>query len=306
MKLTFWIKIRKTVCWFLLLNFASYLYALDLPQNSNKNFEDKTANAVNIKSTKNVNAKPIRLGIKIILNPYDIDWSTYDVKPGQGVDTKLSSAFIDWFSMNKPVNLAQAFDVKSDEDITLLNCTHILTINVKIQRTSQTTKVHQFSIGADYFLTTKNDPSNPLIKGNIPVEQRSFDASQSRLVPEVLVKSVITISTAHLHKIRQILQAQQGEASKFFLQISHYARIDKVFNIMDDWSSNGSALSLELKILSIETEQVLLQGNYVGTLESVKSILSKTMNSYHDLYHPKWTWNVADVVQGQVDFGASK
>lgn len=275
MKLLFWISL-----------FNSYLFAQEIGQVVSTSGEDtKAATQGKVK---------VVMAIKTSMDSYGLDWSIYGIKPNEGIDIKFSKSMLDWLTVSK---------ISTIEDLFLLNTenegkdfTYIINWNLNIRKLNTQGKVQQFQLSADYFLADKKNPEVPFYKGSVPAELRTFPADLIKQIPDVLNKSLITLSVPHWQKIRQTLLAMEPSQDNFHIIIKNYKNINYVMNLIDYWKEQGKSAMFDIKLESFDPNAARLKVWYrsVKPTQAMKLVNSNVPTNNNELFPFKLTTEKTD------------
>lgn len=190
------------------------------------------------------------MAIKTSLDSFGLDWNNYGVKANEGLEVKFAKSMYDWLTVSKISTLEELFILNSDTESK--DFTHIIQWNLNIRKINTQNKYQQFQLSADYFLADKKNPDVPFYKGHVPPEVRTFPADLVKQIPDVLNKSLVTLSVPHWQKIRQTLLAMEPSQEIFYVIIKNYKNINYVFNLIDFWKVQGKSANLEIKLESFD------------------------------------------------------
>lgn len=269
MKLLFWISL-----------FQTYLFAQDIGQVVSTSNEDSKAIAqVKVK---------IVMAIKTSMDSFGLDWNTYGIKPNEGIDVKFSKSMLDWLTVSKISTLEDIFLLNSENESKAY--THVINWNLNIRKLSTQGKVQQFQLSADYFLADKKNPEMPIYKGSVPSELRTFPADLIKQIPDVLNKSLVTLSVPHWQKIRQTLLAMEPSQDSFQIIVKNYKNINHVMNLIDFWKEQGKSSMFDIKLESFDPSEAKLKVWYRSVkVNQAMKLITTNIPANNELYPFKLT-----------------
>ncbi len=197
------------------------------------------------------------VAIKTTIDSFGLDWNTYGVKPNEGIEVRFAKSMLDWLTVSKVSSVEEMFILNSENETK--DYTHLIHWNLNIRKMNTQSKVQQFQLSADYFLADKKNPESPFYKGSVPAELRTFPADLIKQIPDVLNKSLITMSVPHWQKIRQTLMAMQPSQENFYVILKNFKNINYVMNLIDYWKEQGKASMFDIKLESFDQTQAKLK-----------------------------------------------
>jgi hypothetical protein len=201
--------------------------------------------------TKTPGAKTkVIVAIKTSLDSFGLDWNTYGIKPHESIDIKFAKSMLDWLTVSKMPTIEELFVLNSENEAK--EYSHVIQWNLSIRKINTPNKVQQFQLSADYFIADKKNPDVPFYKGSVPMETRTFPADLIKQIPDVMNKSLVTLSVPHWQKIRQTLLAMQPSQENFYVLIKNYKNIAQVLNLIDYWKEQSKSAMLEIKLESFD------------------------------------------------------
>lgn len=207
---------------------------------------------------KNVQPKTkVTMAIKTSMDSYGLDWNTYGIKPHESIDIKFAKSMLDWLTVSKIPTVEELFILNTENENK--QYTHIIQWNLSIRKLSTPSNVQQFQLSADYFIADKKNPDVPFYKGSVPMELRTFPADLIKQIPDVMNKSLVTLSVPHWQKIRQTLIAMQPSQENFYVIIKNYKSMANVLNLIDYWKEQGKSATLEVKLESFDQTQAKIK-----------------------------------------------
>lgn len=243
MKFLFWISL------FFVNVHAQETHAQEIGQVVSTTAEDS-------KSSPQAKVKVI-LAIKTTMDSFGLDWNTYGVKAHEGIEVRFAKSMLDWLTVSKISTVEEMFILNTENEAK--DYTHVIHWNLNIRKLNTQSKVQQFQLSADYFIADKKNPELPFYKGNVPAELRTFPADLIKQIPDVLNKSLITLSVPHWQKIRQTVVAMQPSQEYFYVMIKNYKNINYVMNLIDYWKEQGKSANLDIKLDSFDNSQAKLK-----------------------------------------------
>lgn len=209
----------------------------------------------------------VSVAIKVTMDSFGLDWNVYGVKAHEGIEVKFGKSMLDWLTVSKVPTIDQLFLLDDPGQESVPDYTHVIHWNLSLRKTNAQGKIQQFQLSADYFIADKKNPDSPFYKGTVPSEIRTFPADLIKQIPDVLTKSLSTMSTPHWQKIRQTLLAMQPTQDSFYVLVKGHKNINHVLNLADFWKEQSKGSIVDIKIDRFDQSEAKLKVWY----KSIKS-----------------------------------